>query len=276
MPEREMIDIGSVVAERYEVIEALGHGAMGDVFRARDPIDGVDVAIKVLRAEFIGDDRLRRRFRREAAVLKALTHPAIVQLLDFELDPSGQVFLVTEYVDAPTLAERLESAPIDVGEATSLVHAMADALGAAHDHGVFHGDLKPSNVLWSVPHPRLFDFGASKILGLERLTATGEVSGTPAYMAPEVLTGKGEVDGRIDVYGLGICLYESLSGTRPFHDAHVGRLLMKIDAGDRLPLDALVDVPQSIAAVVHRAMHRNPADRYGTVSAMRQAWDDAR
>lgn len=271
----DAIDVGTIVAERYEVVASLGRGSVGNVFRAYDREGGLDVAIKVLRAEFMGDDRLRRRFRREAAVLRALTERSIVRLLDFELDPNGQVFLVTEYVEGRTLAEHILDAPLAVSDATRLVHSMTDALRAAHDHGVLHGDLKPANVLWA-KEPRLIDFGASKILGLDRLTATGEVAGTPAYMAPEVLTGRGEVDGRIDVYGLGVCLYESLSGQRPFRDAHVGRLLMKIDAGDRLPLDALVDVSREITDVVHRAINREPEARYGSVTELRAAWDAAR
>lgn len=273
--DQETIEVGTVVAERYEVVAELASGSMGDVFRAYDRERRLDVAIKVLRAEFMADDRLRRRFRREAAVLKALTEPSIVRLLDFEFDPAGRVFLVTEYVEGPTLAEHIAETPLDLADATRLVHSMTDALRAAHDHGVFHGDLKPANVLWA-REPRLIDFGASKILGLDRLTATGEVAGTPAYMAPEVLTGRGEVDGRIDVYGLGVCLYEALSGERPFQDSHVGRLLMKIDAGDRLPLDALVDVPHGLVDVVHRAMNREPTARYETVSDLRAAWDATR
>lgn len=275
MSDSGAIEIGTVVAERYEIVAALAEGSMGDVYLAHDREEDVDVAVKVLRAEFMADDRLRRRFRREAAVLKALSEPSIVRLLDFHFDRLGSVFLVTEFCEGPTLAERIVRAPLDSTDATRLLHAMANALDAAHAHGVFHGDLKPANILWTEPTPRLIDFSASKVLGLDRLTATGEIAGTPAYMAPEVLTGKGDVDGRIDVYGLGVCLYEALSGQQPFRDAHVGRLLTKIDASDYLPLDALVDVPKSLAAVVHHAMHREPATRYQTVGALRAAWDAA-
>jgi serine/threonine-protein kinase len=272
---RQSIEIGTKLVGRYELVSKIARGAMGDVYRATDDRDGGQVAVKVLHAEYLTNEAMRRRFRREGAVLKALDHRSIVRLLDLEVDETGLVFLVTELVEGPTLAERLVEGPIDLESAGQLLNALCDALNAAHDHGVLHGDLKPANILWLLPLPRLIDFGASKVLGLDRLTATGEVAGTPAYMAPEVLTGETDVDERIDVYGLGVLLYEALSGKRPFQDAHVGRLLMKIDAGDRLPLDALVEIPESIANVVHRAMHRDKEARYRTVSELKAAWQQA-
>ncbi|MDH3623364.1 MAG: serine/threonine protein kinase [Myxococcales bacterium] len=275
MREQQSIGIGTELAGRYELVSEIARGAMGDVYRATDNQEGLTVAVKILRAEYLTDEAMRRRFRREGAVLKALDHPSIVRLLDLEIDETGLVFLVTELVEGPTLAERLAEGPIDLESASQLVTALCDALTAAHDHGVLHGDLKPANILWLRPVPRLVDFGASKVLGLDRLTATGEVAGTPAYMAPEVLTGKAEVDERIDVYGLGVLLYEALSGKRPFQDAHIGRLLMKIDAGDRLPLDALVEIPEAIANVVHRAMHRDKEARFRTMAELEAAWQQA-
>jgi serine/threonine-protein kinase len=275
MSEQEPIGIGTKVVGRYELLSEIARGAMGDVYLAADHRDGGQVAVKMLRAEYLADEVMRRRFRREGAVLKALDHPSIVRLLDLGIDEAGLVFLVTEFVEGQTLAERLTEAPVDLESGGLLLTTLCDALGAAHDHGVLHGDLKPANVLWVRPVPRLVDFGASKVLGLDRLTATGEVAGTPAYMAPEVFTGKATVDERIDVYGLGVLLYEALSAQHPFQDSHVGRLLMKIDAGDRLPLDALIEVPEAIANVVHRAMHRDKEARYRSVAELKAAWQQA-
>lgn len=252
---------------------------MGEVYEARDREAGSRVAVKVLRAEHLSDDSMRRRFRREGAVLKALQHPAIVRLLEIEIDADGIAFLVTEYVDGSTLAQRIANAPLPIEEADVLVASLGDALGAAHLHGVLHGDVQPANVVWPAradATPRLVDFGASKILGIDRLTATGEIHGTPAYMAPEMITGRAAVDRRIDVYGLGILLYEALSGTPPFRESHVGRLLMKIDAGDCLPLDAVADVSGELAAVVARAMHRDRDRRYDDMTALTAAWQRAR
>jgi serine/threonine-protein kinase len=265
------------LADRYELVAEVARGAMGDVFEALDRVEGSKVAVKVLRAEYLADESMRRRFRREGAVLKALDHPAVVRLLELGIEDDGLVFLVTEYVDGETLAERLSKGALSIGEADALVDALCDGLGAVHRHGVLHGDLKPANVIWPREGaPRLVDFGASKILGLDRLTATGEISGTPAYMAPEVLTGKADVDQRIDVYGLGVVLYEALSATPPFQDSHVGRLMMKIDAGDTLPIDAVADVPNAIARVVDRAMHRHQDDRYTDMMELKTAWRRAR
>ena len=271
------IGLGTTLAGRYELVAEVARGAMGDVFEALDRVEGSQVAVKVLRAEYLADESMRRRFRREGAVLKALDHPAVVRLLEVAVDDDGVVFLVTEYVEGETLAERLSKGPLSIEETDALVDALCDGLGAVHRHGVLHGDLKPANVIWPGEGcPRLVDFGASKILGLDRLTATGEISGTPAYMAPEVLTGKADVDHRIDVYGLGVVLYEALSAKPPFHDGHVGRLMMKIDAGDSLPLDAVADVPDAIARVVDRAMHRHRDDRYADMAELKTAWQRAR
>jgi serine/threonine-protein kinase len=277
MTDAGAIGLGTTLADRYELVAEVARGAMGEVFEAFDRVEGSKAAVKVLRAEYLADESMRRRFRREAAVLKALDHPAIVRLLEVGVDADGVVFLVTEYVEGETLAQRLSKGPLGIAEADPLVGALCDGLGAVHDHGVLHGDLKPANVVWPEQGgPRLVDFGASKILGLDRLTATGEVSGTPAYMAPEVLTGKADVDHRIDVYGLGVVLYEALSARQPFHDSHVGRLMMKIDAGDCLPVDAVAKVPEAIARVVDRAMHRHKSDRYADMGALKAAWQQAR
>jgi len=280
MSEVTAIGIGTTLGGRYELIGRLALGGLGTVYEAIDRTDGGRAAVKVLHARHLEDDAMRRRFRREGAALKALDHPAIVRLLELGAEADGLVYLVTEYVDGQTLAERLSAGPLSLEEADALVAAMCGGIGAAHAHGILHGDLKPANVLWGsragAAWPRLVDFSASKILGLDRLTATGEISGTPAYMAPEVLTGKAEVDERIDIYGLGVLLYEALSGKQPYEDSHVGRLLMKIDAGDCLPLDAVADVPAPISRVVARAMHRDKARRHPTTEALEAAWRESR
>ena len=274
------ISLGSTLANRYKLVAEIAHGAMGDVYEAVDRQAGSRVAVKVLRAEYLADESMRRRFRREGAVLKALDHPAIVRLLELEVDTDGLVFLVTEYVEGETLSARIARAPLGIEEADVLTNTLCDGLGAAHRHGVLHGDLKPANVIWpsdaSMRLPRIVDFGASKIFGLDRITATGEVSGTPAYMAPELITGKSDVDERLDVYGLGILVYEALSAAPAFCDNHVGRLMMKIDAGDCLPLDVVADVSPAVADVVARAMHRDRDRRFDDMASLRAAWQRAR
>jgi len=280
MTESTAIAIGTTLAGRYELVAEVALGGLGTVYEAVDRAEGGKAAVKVLHARHLANDAMRRRFRREGAALKALDHPAIVGLLELGVDADGLVYLVTEYVEGETLVERLSAGPLPIEEADVLVAALCGGIGAAHAHGILHGDLKPANVLWgSDEHglsPRLVDFSASKILGLDRLTATGEISGTPAYMAPEVLTGKADVDERIDIYGLGVLLYEALGAKLPFHDGHVGRLLMKIDAGDCLPLDAIADVSAPVSRVVARAMHRDKSYRYPSMQELEAAWDEAR
>ena len=275
MKETKTTAVGDVLAERYELTRELAFGGVGTVYLARDRVTGHHVAAKVLHAEHLTNETMRRRLRREGAALKALDHPAILPLLELGVDDGGVVFIVTEYVEGETLMERLERGPLALVEADRLVSALGGGVSAAHAHGILHGDLKPANVLWG-QQPRLVAFSASKLLGLDRLTVTGEISGTPAYMAPEVFTSNREVDQRIDVYGLGVLLYEALSGEPPFADGHVGRLLMKIDAGDCLPLDAVSDAPAPVASVVMRAMRRRADDRHASVEALVGAWRDAR
>ncbi len=280
MKESTRIGIGTTVAGRYRLVTELARGAAGAVYEAVDREEGGKAAVKVLHAEYLANDAMRRRLRREGAVLKALSHPAIVRLLELVVEDDGRVCLVTELVEGEPLTDRLKRGPLSIEEADALLLALAGGLRAAHEHGVLHGDLKPANVLWSSDadgsRARLVDFSASKILGLDRLTATGEISGTPEYMAPEVLTGKSEIDSRIDVYGIGVLLYEALSTRRPFEDAHIGRLLMKVDAGDYLPLDAVAEVPPSIANVVGRAMHASKEQRYASAAELLSAWQEAR
>jgi serine/threonine-protein kinase len=280
MTESTAIGIGTILTGRYELVGELARGAMGTVYEAVDRAQGGKAAVKVLHARYLADDAMRRRFRREGAALKALDHPAIVRLLELGVDEDGVVYLVTEYVEGQTLAERLSAGPLRLEEADALLTPLCGGVAAAHAHGILHGDIKPANVLWGSGvdgcSPRLVDFSASKILGLDRLTATGEISGTPAYMAPEVLTGKADVDERIDVYGLGVLLYEALSGTQPFEDGHVGRLMMKIDAGDCLPLDAIANVPAGVSNVVACAMHRDKTQRYRGAVDLEAAWREAR
>lgn len=276
---RSKAALGGMLAGRYQLVAEAAKGGMGDVYEALDREDGRRVAVKLLRAEYLADDSMRRRFRREGAILKALDHPSIVKLLELGIADDGAAYIVTEFVQGSTLRERISGGPLGARELDPVVLALTDALETAHAHGVIHGDLKPDNVilvsLAGELSPRLIDFGASKVLGLDRLTATGEIAGTPAYMAPECLTGGDDLDERVDVYGLGVVLYESLSGFQPFADGHVGRAVQKIVVGDCLPVDTVADVSSPISAVVQRAMHHDKTARYRNVAELVDAWTKA-
>ncbi|MEQ8454818.1 MAG: serine/threonine-protein kinase [Sandaracinaceae bacterium] len=271
---------GTVMGGRYRLTRLIAAGGMGAVFEAEDEEAGRQVALKLLHPELTSERDVRRRFRRESSVLLALDHPSIVRLLDVGASDDELLFSVMELLDGETLYERLEaSGAMSPHALLPIVHGMAEGLAAAHEHGVIHGDLKPANVFLlrdaaeAASPVKLLDFGLSKVLGLERLTRTGELIGTPAYMAPELLTGKGEPDARIDTYALGVILYQCLSGRVPFEGKVPGKLMMDIVMGDHPPLAELAPaLPPDVPLVVSQAMSRQPTRRFGSAIALARAF----
>jgi serine/threonine-protein kinase len=256
-----------LVEGRYRLVRAIAAGAMGTVHEAEDVRTADRVAIKMLKPELHGDGSIRRRFRREASVLQALAHPGIVRILDVSHDTSERSYTVMELLRGETLEARIARGPMPIAELRPLALALAETLATVHAHGIVHGDVKPANVFLpsaSGAFPiKLVDFGLSKIEGLERLTRTGELTGTPAYMAPELLTGQADVDGRVDLYALGVVLHEALSGALPFATRkHPGALMMDIVGGRATPLESVrSDLASSAIAVVKRAMAPKPSNR---------------
>ena len=268
---------GSLFAGRYQLGRKLAAGGMGAVFEAHDQRRDRAVALKMLHPELCLDREMHRRFRRESSVLEALDHPSVVRVLGSGSDERGLLYTVMELLEGETLHARIHRPPrLRVDELARITEGICGGLDAAHEHGVLHGDLKPANVfLLDAPasgtRVKLVDFGTSKIHGLERLTRTGEIIGTPVYMAPELLTGTGEVDERIDIYALGVLLYEALAGQPPFMERNPGRLMYQIVAGDAPPLrEARPEVSEGVAAVVARAMAPKAADRYRSARALAQ------
>jgi eukaryotic-like serine/threonine-protein kinase len=201
---------------RYEILAELGRGASSHIYRARDRIGERDVAIKVLPKD--GEDRqdFVRRFEREAQAVAQLHHPNIVAVYG-KGETEEVVYLVLQCVSGGTLRARLGK-PLAIPEAAGAIIQMAHALHYAHQHGVIHRDVKPSNILVDGAKPRrllLTDFGIAKLQGMRGLTKSGMTIGTPEYMAPEQAAGS-EVDHRADVYALGCVLYEALCGRPPF------------------------------------------------------------
>lgn len=270
---------GTVMGGRYRLTRLIAAGGMGAVYEASDETSGAAVALKLLHPELTSDRDVRRRFRRESSVLMALDHPCVVRVLDVGTSDDELLFSVMELLDGETLHARLErDGAFDAQALAPIVEGIAAGLTAAHEHGVIHGDLKPANVFLrrdaSGPETvKLLDFGLSKVLGLERLTRTGELIGTPAYMAPELLTGKGELDERIDTYALGVILYQCLAGRAPFTGNVPGKLMMDIVMGEAPPLGELApEVPEDAARVVAQAMSRARERRFGAAAALARAY----
>ncbi|HEX7836899.1 MAG TPA: serine/threonine-protein kinase, partial [Kofleriaceae bacterium] len=242
---------GERLDDRFELEQPIGIGGMGTVFRARDPISGEAVAVKV-----ISDERGHQteRFAREIKVLSELSHPGIVRYISHGVTPSGELFLVMEWIDGEVLKARLERGPLTVSDAVTLATRVAEALGAAHAHGVVHRDLKPSNLILPggrIDQVKVLDFGIAQREGKTQLTQTGMMLGTPGYMAPEQARASGQIDARADVFALGCVLFQCLTGTPPFDGDTTAAILAKILFGPAPRVSELwPDVPESLDALV--------------------------
>jgi tetratricopeptide (TPR) repeat protein len=253
---------GERLGGRFELEQSIGSGGMGTVFRARDPISGETVAVKVISD---GQSHRTERFAREVKVLAELSHPGIVRYISHGVTSSGELFLVMEWLDGEVLKTRLERGPFTVGEAVILATRVAEALGAAHAHGVVHRDLKPSNLFLPggrIDQVKVLDFGIAQREGKTQLTQTGMMIGTPGYMAPEQARASGQIDARADVFALGCVLFQCLTGVPPFDGDTTAAILAKIlfEAAPRV--SALwSEVPESLDALVAQMLSKELALR---------------
>ena len=258
---------------RYSVIEPLGAGGMGVVYRARDERLDRDVALKIL-APGVLTGEARRRFQKEALVLARLSHPHIAAVYDVGQE-NGVDYIVMECVAGETLWAKLQSGPLSIKDATSIVLQVAQALEEAHEHGVIHRDLKPANVmLTSKGQVKVLDFGIAKLLCpsgadvTETLGDTQGILGTPLYMSPEQVHQK-PVDARTDLWSLGIIYYESLSGRVPFRGESNIATLRAIVEKEAPPLRQIrPDTPSLANRIVTRAIEKEPYSRYQSASEL--------
>ena len=251
---------------RYEIIKELGRGGMGTVYTARDPkIDRV-VAIKTI--SMVGQSRadeeeFRQRFFREAQAAGALSHPGIVTIYDVgEGKATKTTFIVMEYVEGKTLGELAQSERLPLETALDLAKQLAEALDYAHSRNIVHRDIKPANIIVTPEgRAKITDFGVAKLQAVQ-LTQTGQVLGTPAYMSPEQLTG-GTVDGRSDIFSLGVILYWLLTGDRPFPGEITSSIFYKIIYQDPIPPSQLnPSLLPECDYVVQRALAKEQGKRY--------------
>jgi serine/threonine protein kinase len=250
-----------LLAERYELSEQVASGGMTSVWRGHDRVLGRDVIVKVLHPELAADEAFRDRFHEEAVNAARLTHPNIVALYDTG-EQGGVAYIVMELVNGPTLREALgRHGPLPPSRAARLASEVSVALDYAHQSGVCHGSLKPGNILLADDGTvKVADFSIARAATDEDSGRTGEVLGADGYLAPEVARGD-DADGRADVYGLGACLYEMLTGRAP-----------GVDPASTIPPRALrAGVPRDLDAIVRQAMADDPAERFQTVQAMAAA-----
>jgi eukaryotic-like serine/threonine-protein kinase len=255
--------------DQFELIESLGTGAFGQVFKAIDTELDRPVAVKVLRGGAGASRDDVDRFLREARSAARLRHPGIVAVHAAGQAPDGSPFLVEEFVSGTTLATRVKDGPLDPRQAAEIVARLAEALAYAHAHGVIHRDVKPSNVMLDADdRPHLMDFGLAKRETDEPPeTVEGQVLGTPAYMSPEQARGESRrVDGRSDVYSLGVVLYELLTGERPFRGNRRMLLLQVLDDEPRPPRRLNDRVPRDLENIALQAMAKAPGRRYPTAA----------
>jgi serine/threonine-protein kinase len=263
--------IGNVVAN-YKIVERLGVGGMGAVYKAIDFMIEREVAIKVLRPEFARRPEIVARFRSEATALAKLNHPSIATLYNF-FRQGDDFFMVMEFVRGETLASVIaRSGAIACDVAIPQFCEILEAIGFAHKNGIVHRDIKPSNVmLTEAGSVKVMDFGIARVVGTERMTRQGSVIGTFEYMSPEHIEGY-ETDQRSDIYSLGILLYEMLTGRLPFTGNNEYELMKaQIEKEPPSPRIFVPDVPQAVEQAVMRALAKNAEFRFQTAGDFKAA-----
>jgi len=253
--------IGKTISH-YRIIEKLGEGGMGAVYKAEDVKLGREVALKFLPSELTRDEEARARFLREARAAAALNHPNICTVHEID-EVEGQIFIAMELIEGDDLKARIASGPVAIDEALEIVAQIADGLAEAHGRGIVHRDIKPANIMLAAgSRAKITDFGLARLAGSSDLTRTGTTMGTVAYMSPEQARGE-DIDHRTDIWSLGVVLYEAAAGKRPFQgdrDQAVFRSILNDEPESVASLVA--GAPAEFDGAVSRALAKDPRSRY--------------
>ena len=260
----------ATINNRYVVLGSLGGGGMAQVFLAHDELLERDVALKVLRDQYAENEEFVERFRREALSVASLSHPNIVQVYDRGTSEDGRYYIAMEYVPGGTLKERIVGdGNLSPGTAAAVAAQVADALGAAHERGVIHRDVKPQNVLVDASGDvKVADFGIARAAAASVISETSAVLGTAVYMSPEQAMGQ-EVGPPSDLYSLGVVLYEMLTGEVPFEaDTPVAISMKQVHEPPRPPKEIRGEIPEEVNAVVLKLLAKEPGARYASAAEL--------
>jgi eukaryotic-like serine/threonine-protein kinase len=258
------------IPERYRLIAEVGQGGMAIVYRAHDETLKREVAIKVLHQHLAAEPESKARLEREAQAVAKLRHDNILEIFDYSGLDSSTSYIVTEFIDGQTLKQFLGTHTLRFPEVAAMIGVeVCKALGHAHGVGVLHRDVKPENVMVRKDgRIKLMDFGIAQILDLQRMTVTGQLLGSPAYMAPEIVEGK-QLDFRTDVFSVGIMLYLLATGNLPFSGKNPHEVLRRITEGKFVdPRTVGRGVDQAMSRIITRALARRPEDRYPDVGLL--------
>ena len=272
--------VGTVLQQRYELVRKIGQGGMGAVYEATHKLIGKRVAVKVLLDKYAQKDQVVARLEQEARLASSIGHSNIIDITDFGQTDDGRTFVVMEFLEGESLGALIaRSGRLDPQRAVGIAHQVASALGAAHQKGIVHRDIKPENIFLvrrgEEDFVKVVDFGISKSIRPEsdedspRLTQTGMVLGTPLYMSPEQARGDDELDHRIDIYALGVILYEMVTAEVPFRGSNYLNILSQVLSDEPTPPSQLnPEVSPDLEAVILKAMEKDRGERYQTLEEM--------
>ena len=264
-----MINKGTKINDRYEIIKPIGEGGMANVYLAYDVILNRNVAIKVLRGDLANDEKFVRRFQREALQASSLSHPNIVEMYDVGED-KGVYYIVMEYVDGKTLKQLIKKrGALTISECIDIMLQLTDGVEHAHEGYIIHRDLKPQNIMIQENGEiKITDFGIAMALNNTQLTQTNSVMGSVHYLPPEQASGKGSTV-KSDIYSMGILFFELLTGNLPFKGDNAVEIALK-QIRDDIPSVRAINpsIPQSIENIVLKATAKNPKNRYASAKEM--------